>query len=75
VELPQKSNLEIFVVVRFSTFSTVHIENWVISASLRTALRLAQAANSQPKPKDACVDVRDFGFGDGEDLAALKRII
>jgi homoserine O-acetyltransferase/O-succinyltransferase len=31
-----------------------------------------QAANSQPKPNDAFVDVHDFVFGDGESLASLK---
>jgi homoserine O-acetyltransferase/O-succinyltransferase len=30
------------------------------------------AANSQPKPNDAFVDVHDFVFGDGESLASLK---
>jgi len=44
----------------------------VISASLRTELHSAQAANSQPKPNDAFVDVHDFVFGDGENLASLK---
>jgi homoserine O-acetyltransferase/O-succinyltransferase len=31
-----------------------------------------QAADSQPKPNDAFVDVHDFVFGDGESLASLK---
>jgi homoserine O-acetyltransferase/O-succinyltransferase len=31
-----------------------------------------QAANLQPKPNDAFVDVHDFGFGDGVTLASLK---
>jgi hypothetical protein len=31
-----------------------------------------EAANSQPKPNDAFVDVHDFVFGDGESLASLK---
>jgi hypothetical protein len=31
-----------------------------------------EAANSQPKPNDAFVDVPDFVFGDGESLASLK---
>jgi homoserine O-acetyltransferase/O-succinyltransferase len=44
----------------------------VISASLRTELHSAQAANSQPKPNDVFVDVHDFVFGDGENLASLK---
>jgi hypothetical protein len=35
----------------------------VISASLRTELHSAQAANSQPKPNYAFVDVHDFVFG------------
>ena len=44
----------------------------VISASLRTELHSAQAANSQPKPNDAFVDLHDFVFGDGGNLASLK---
>ncbi|MGA3340992.1 MAG: hypothetical protein ABSD11_10235 [Methylocella sp.] len=44
----------------------------VISASLRTELHSAQAANSQPKPNDAFVDVHDFVFGDGENLASAS---
>ena len=31
-----------------------------------------QAANSQPKPNDAFVDVHDFVFDEGENLASLK---
>jgi myosin-crossreactive antigen len=44
----------------------------VISASLRTELYRAQAANSLPKPNDAFVELHDFVFGDGETLASLK---
>jgi len=44
----------------------------VISASLRTELHSAQSANSQPKPNDSFVDLHDFVFGDGENLASLK---
>jgi homoserine O-acetyltransferase/O-succinyltransferase len=44
----------------------------VISASLRTDPRSAQAANSQPKPNDAFVELHDFVFGEGESLASLK---
>lgn len=44
----------------------------VISASLRTELHPAQTANSQPKPNDAFVELHDFVFGDGENLALLK---
>ena len=44
----------------------------VISASLRTELHSAHAANSQPKPNDAFVDVHDFVFGDGENLASAS---
>jgi homoserine O-acetyltransferase len=44
----------------------------VISASSRTELHSAQAANSQPKPNDAFVDLHDFVFGDGENRASLK---
>ena len=44
----------------------------VISASLRTELHSAQAANLRPKPNDAFVDLQDFVFGDGENLASLK---
>ena len=44
----------------------------VISASLRTELHSAQAANSQPKPNDAFVDVHDFVFGNGETLASIR---
>ena len=44
----------------------------VISASLRTEPRSAQAANSQPKPNDAFVHLQDFVFGDDENLASLK---
>jgi hypothetical protein len=44
----------------------------VISASLRTELHSAQAANLRPKPNDAFVDVHDFVFDEGENLASLK---
>jgi homoserine O-acetyltransferase/O-succinyltransferase len=44
----------------------------VISASLCTELHSAQAANSQPKPNDAFVDLHDFVFGDGEHRTSLK---
>jgi len=47
-------------------------ETGVISASLRTAPHSAQAANGQPKPNDAFVELQDFVFGDGETLASLK---
>jgi homoserine acetyltransferase len=43
-----------------------------VSASLRTDPRSAQAANSQPNPNDAFVELHDFVFGDGETLASLK---
>jgi homoserine O-acetyltransferase len=39
---------------------------------LAPTLARAQAANSQPKPNDAFVDVHDFVFDDGEILASLK---
>ena len=43
----------------------------VISGSChRAALR--PAGNSQPKPNDGFVDLYDFVFGDGENLASLK---
>src|ERR1700728_3842939 len=42
------------------------------SPSLRTEPRSAQTASSQPKPNDAFVELRDFVFGDGENLASLK---
>jgi homoserine acetyltransferase len=41
-------------------------------AAAATAEVSTQAANSQPKPDDAFVDVHDFVFGDGESLASLK---
>jgi homoserine O-acetyltransferase/O-succinyltransferase len=44
----------------------------VISACSRTELHSAQAANSQPKPNDAFVDIHDFAFGDGESRASLE---
>jgi hypothetical protein len=44
----------------------------VISASLRTEPHSAQSANSQPRPNEAFVDLHDFVFGDGENLASLK---
>ena len=44
----------------------------VISASLRTEMHYAQAANPQPKPNDAFVELHDFVFDDGETLASLK---
>jgi len=47
----------------------------VISASLRTELHSPGALNSQPKPNDAFVDVHDFVFGDGENLASLSCTI
>src|ERR1700735_3896515 len=43
-----------------------------ISAPLRTEPRSAQTANSQPKPNDAFVELRDFVFGNGETLASLR---
>jgi homoserine O-acetyltransferase/O-succinyltransferase len=39
---------------------------------LPTELHSAQAANSQPKPNDAFVELHDFVFGDGEKLASLQ---
>ena len=44
----------------------------VISVSRRTELQSAQSANSQPKPNDGFVDLHDFVFGDGQNLASLK---
>src|ERR1700677_4415693 len=44
----------------------------VISASRRAELHSTQSANSQPKPNDSFVDLHDFVFGDGENLASLK---
>src|ERR1700691_493662 len=44
----------------------------VITASRRTELQSAQSADSQPKPNDGYVDLNDFVFGDGENLASLK---
>src|SRR5277367_4945529 len=44
----------------------------VISASLRTEMHSAQAANSQPEPNDAFVELLNFVFDDGETLASLK---
>ncbi len=44
----------------------------VISASLRTEPHAAQSANSQPQPNDAFVDLHDFVFSDGQNLASLK---
>jgi hypothetical protein len=35
----------------------------------------AQAADSQPKPNDAFVDIHDFVFDDGESLASLSCTI
>ncbi|MGA2999251.1 alpha/beta fold hydrolase [Bradyrhizobium sp.] len=43
-----------------------------VSASLRTELHSAQAANPQPKPDDAFVELHDFVFDDGGTLASLK---
>ena len=31
-----------------------------------------EAANSQPKPNDGFVELHDFVFGDGQNLASLK---
>src|SRR5271155_5610202 len=44
----------------------------VISASLRTELHSTQSATSQPKPNDGFVELHDFVFGDGQNLASLK---
>jgi homoserine O-acetyltransferase len=44
----------------------------VISASSRTEPHSTQSANSQPKPNDDFVDLHDFVFGNGENLASLK---
>jgi hypothetical protein len=35
----------------------------------------AQAADSQPEPNDAFVDIHDFVFDDGESLASLSCTI
>jgi homoserine O-acetyltransferase/O-succinyltransferase len=43
-----------------------------ISAPLCTEPRSSHAANSQPKPNDAFVELHDFVFGNGETLASLK---
>jgi hypothetical protein len=40
---------------------------------LRTETRSAHAANWQPEPNDAFVELHDFVFDDGETLASLKR--
>lgn len=47
--------------------------NGVISASLRTDLRPAQPANPQPEPDDGFIELHDFVFGDGGNLASLKQ--
>ena len=44
----------------------------VISASLRTEPHSVQAANSQLEPNDAFVELHDFAFDSGENLASLK---
>src|SRR5271154_5686969 len=44
----------------------------VAPAAAATPQVETEAANSQPKPNDAFVDVHDFVFGDGESLASLK---
>ena len=44
----------------------------VISASLGTEPQSTRSANSQPKPNDGFVELHDFVFGDGENLASLK---
>ena len=44
----------------------------VISASQRTEMHSAQAANSQPEPNDAFAELHNFVFDDGETLASLK---
>ncbi len=44
----------------------------VISASLPTEVHSAPSPNSQPRPNDGFVDLHDFVFGDGENLASLK---
>ena len=41
----------------------------VISAPLRTEPHSASSASSPPKPDDAFVDLHDFVFDDGENLA------
>jgi homoserine O-acetyltransferase/O-succinyltransferase len=44
----------------------------VIGASRHTELRSTQSATSQPKPNDGFVELHDFVFGDGQNLASLK---
>jgi homoserine O-acetyltransferase len=46
----------------------------LLAATLVTpaAAATALAASSQQKPNDACVDVHDFVFDNGESLASLK---
>jgi homoserine O-acetyltransferase len=42
------------------------------SAAAAAPQVMTQAANSQPKPKDALVDIHDFVFDDGQSLPSLK---
>jgi homoserine O-acetyltransferase len=44
----------------------------IIMESLPTEQHSAQSANSQPKPNDGFVELHDFIFGDGGNLASLK---
>src|SRR6202522_445095 len=44
----------------------------VMGESLRPDLHSAQPANLQPKPNDAFVELHDFVFGDGQNLASLR---
>lgn len=44
----------------------------VIGASRHTELHSTQSATSQPKPNDGFVELHDFVFGDGQNLASLK---
>jgi hypothetical protein len=47
----------------------------VISASLRTEPHSAQAANSQPKPNDAFVELHDFAINPEQERMMAKRAL
>jgi homoserine O-acetyltransferase/O-succinyltransferase len=44
----------------------------VLSASVRSEQHSARPANPPPKPNDGFIDLHDFVFGDGDNLASLK---
>ena len=58
--------------IQRSTLTFLLAATLVTPAAAATPRVSAEAADSQPKPNDAFVDIHDFVFDDGESLASLK---